>query len=107
MSCISEHPTATSPTIYERELTDESISSDSTADDLNHTPPERPGTPFTKRASSVRLPDEKSDKTRSQLHELLSLDLTGHDDSLINEVGDLFIRFGVHEYLRELDGGFN
>jgi hypothetical protein len=104
MSCISEHLTATSPTPHERGLTDETTS-DSTAN--LHTLSERPGTPFTKCASSVHLPDNKSDKTQSQLHKLLSLDLIRHDDSLINEVGDLLIRFWVHEYLCKLGGGFN
>jgi hypothetical protein len=67
VSSITEHLTTMSPTIYERELTDKSITSDSRLNTSNEIAT-RPG----------RL-----------------LDLS-YDDSLINEVGDLLIRFEVH-----------
>jgi hypothetical protein len=47
---------------------------------------ERPETPFVKRVSSVRLPDDKSNKTLDQLPSLLSLDLTGQDGTILNDV---------------------
>jgi hypothetical protein len=114
MSFIAAHPTATPPAaLYETEethgsitpglttpagreviyalFTSESIST-TTQMPMPHTA-RRPGTPFTKCISSVHLPDNQSHKTRDQLHSLLSLDLTGQDDSILNEVGDLFITF--------------
>jgi hypothetical protein len=118
MSFIAAHPTATPPAgLYETEATYDFITPGSitpagreviyepfTSESISTTAQmpmphiaRRPGTPFTKRISSVRLPDDESHKTGDQLHSLLSLDLTGQDDSILNEVGDLFIRFGDHE----------
>jgi hypothetical protein len=128
MSFIAAHPTATPPAgLYEMEATYDFITPGSTtsagremiyepftSELISTTAPSqmpmphiarRPGTPFTKRISSVRLPDDESHKTGDQLHSLLTLDLTGQDDTILNEVGDLFIRFRVHENLRELDRG--
>ena len=52
---------------------------------------ERPGTPFIKRVSSVRLPDNESNKTTEQLPSLLVLDLSGSDGTILNEVSDMMI----------------
>jgi hypothetical protein len=62
---------------------------------------ERPGTPFVKRVSSVRLPDDKSHKTPDQLPNLLSLDLSSRQDgTILNNVSDtkiMIIRFVDHK----------
>jgi hypothetical protein len=52
---------------------------------------ERPGTPFIKRVSSVRLPDDQSNKTTDQLPILLKLDLSGKDGTILNDVSNMII----------------
>ena len=52
---------------------------------------ERPGTPFNKRVSSVRLPDDESNKTTDQLPKLLDLDLSVEDGTILNDVSDMII----------------
>jgi hypothetical protein len=49
-------------------------------------------TPYIKRVSSVRLPDDKSNKTIEQLPNLLNVDLVhGQDGTILNDVSDMII----------------
>jgi hypothetical protein len=120
MSFIAAHPTATPPAgLYEMEATYDFITPGSTtsagremiyepftSESISTTAPSQMPMPhIAQHISSVRLPDDESHKTGDQLHSLLTLDLTGQDDTILNEVGDLFIRFRDHENLRELDRG--
>jgi hypothetical protein len=62
---------------------------------------ERAGTPFVKRVSSVRLPDDRSNKTLEQLPSLLNLDLSGQDETILNDVSNskkiiVIVRFMDH-----------
>ena len=99
MSFIAAHPTAIPPaplpegncsTASKADNDPESISSwQSVAYESSII--ERPGTPFIKRVSSVRLPDDQSHKTTEQLPSLLNLDLSGRDGTILNDVSDMII----------------
>ena len=100
MSFIAAHPTAIPPAPLSESLCPttsdaenlESISSwQSVEDNSSIDAAERPGTPFIKRVSSVRLPDDNSNKTLEQLPSLLSLDLSGKDNTILNDVSDIII----------------
>jgi hypothetical protein len=100
MSFIAAHPTAIPPapsesycpTASKEEENPESISSwQSVAYDSESALIERPGTPFIKRVSSIRLPDDLSHKTIDQLPSLLNLDLYGQDGTILNDVSDMMI----------------
>lgn len=111
MSFIATHPTAISPALLpeEPEIGDfdlistneaferpepislapwQSYSNESSSLSITGIIP-RPETPFIKRVSSVRLPDDKSNKTIEQLPLLLDLDLVhGQDGTVLNDVSD-------------------
>ena len=62
---------------------------------------ERPGTPFVKCISSIRLPDDQSNKTLEQLPSLLNLDLSGQGETILNDVSNkkyiiVIVRFMDH-----------
>ena len=61
---------------------------------------ERPGTPFVKHFSSIRLPDNQSNKTLEQLPSLLNLDLSGQGETILNDMSNkkiiVIVRFMDH-----------
>lgn len=85
MSFISAHPTAIPPARLSERYSSTSLTEnpDSISSWQSVT---RPGTPFIKRVSSVRLPDDQSSKTTEQLPNLLSIDLGRGDETIVNEV---------------------
>ena len=98
MSFIAAHPSAIPPatlsesgcpTAPKVESPDSISSWQSVAYDTSII--ERPGTPFIKRVSSVRLPDDESNKTTDQLPKLLDLDLSVEDGTILNDVSDMII----------------
>lgn len=100
MSFIAAHPTAIPPALpsesycptASNEENPESISSWQSVAYGSESPIiERPGTPFIKRVSSIRLPDDLSHKTIDQLPSLLDLDLHGQDGTILNDVSDMII----------------
>jgi hypothetical protein len=106
MSYISAHPSAIPPAIEPPARAPSSLSESLTHHDALADNPEsispwqsvyhchttnRPETPFIKRVSSVRLPDDDSQKTTDQLPNLLNLDLCERDGTIHNDVSDMII----------------